>query len=306
MRYINDVTAINQTKPTALTLGKFDGIHKGHRKLLALLDDLARERGLEKAVFTFNISPQARISHKKYRTLLTNEERKNMLEEMGTDILVECRFNDAMRNMEAEDFVRDIIVGAMKAKAVAAGTDFRFGKDRRGNGRMLQEMGKELGFETFIMEKESFEGHEISSTYIREKLEAGEMETVNRLLTYDFFVTGPVLHGAALGRKLGFPTINQIPPDEKLLPPKGVYKSITEIDGGRYESITNIGTKPTVDGSYMGVETYIFDFDENVYDHFAKVYLLEHTRPEMKFSSLEELKGQLRSDTGDRLKEPVE
>ena len=133
MRYINDVTAISQTKATALTLGKFDGIHKGHRKLLALLDDLAMERGLEKAVFTFNISPQARISHKKYRTLLTNEERKNMLEEMGIDILVECRFNDAMRNMEAEDFVRDIIVGAMKAKAVAAGTDFRFGKDRRGN-----------------------------------------------------------------------------------------------------------------------------------------------------------------------------
>ncbi len=305
MRYINDVNAINQEKHTAVTLGKFDGIHKGHRKLLTLLGKLAEEEQLEKAVFTFNISPQARISHRKYRTLLTNEERRAMLEEMGMDLLVECRFNDAMRNMEAENFIRKIIVEGLKAKVVVAGTDFCFGKDRRGNGEMLLKMGKELGFETYILEKETADGHEISSTYIREKLEAGEMDTVNRLLTYDFFVTGPVLHGAALGRKLGFPTINQIPPDEKLLPPKGVYKSRTEIDGHVYESVTNIGTKPTVDGSFMGVETYIFDFDENVYGKEAKVYLLEHTRPEMKFSSLEELTAQLRIDSGDRLKEPV-
>lgn len=199
--------------------------------------------------------------------------------------------------MEPEAFVREILVKRLQAKYLAVGTDFRFGYQRRGDYRLLQQMGKTYGFEVEVVEKACYQGREISSTYIREELEKGNMELVNQLLGYAYSVTGEVLHGRKIGRTLGLPTVNLMPEEQKLLPPNGVYATRTLIAGEVFEGITNIGYKPTVGGeTRKGVETYLFDLDRELYGEELTVRFYGYARPEQKFASLEELKAQIEQD----------
>ena len=274
MNYIKDIDTFQAEKDSVVTLGKFDGVHRGHRKLISRVLEIAEVQGLEPAVFTFDVSPQAAL---------------------GIRLLVECHFS-ALRDMEAEAFVQSVLAGKMRARHFVVGPDFRFGKGRRGTPEFLKDMGKSLGFQVDILEKEMDRGREIASSYIREELLEGRIEKVNELLGYPYFITGEVIHGRHLGHKLGFPTINQVPPEEKILPPRGVYASRIHVEGAVYRGVSNLGCKPTVHGEYEGLETYLFQCDRDLYGKTAKVELLRFLRPERKFPSVEDLKEQLKCD----------
>ena len=199
--------------------------------------------------------------------------------------------------MEPEEFVRGILAEKLHIRKVVVGADFHFGYERKGDVRLLMELQKIYGYEAEIIKKEIYEGREISSTYIRTVLEKGEMELVKELLGYPFFVSGEVLHGRHMGGRLLFPTTNLIPTTKKLLPPDGVYVSRTHLEDGRVQGgMTNIGYKPTVGEKFRGVETYIYDVDEDLYGEDIKVELLHFTRPERKFESLDGLRKQMEKD----------
>lgn len=279
---------------TVITLGKFDGVHRGHQALIERVKSYAAShkslgRSPKTVVFTFMINQY---------TLLTVEERREIIGNMGIDILVECPFVPMIITMEAEDFVRKILVEQMQVCHLVVGEDFRFGYGRRGDVAMLRELGRRYDFTVEVVEKVTDEEGRISSSRVRESLREGDMETVNRLLGYSFFVEGSVIHGRRIGRAIGFPTTNLIPDGSKLLPPNGVYFVRTRIVGKDYNGVTNIGTKPTVDGHFLGVETYLYDCEDgtDLYGKKQRVELLHFSRPEKKFSNIDDLKAQIAMD----------
>ncbi len=297
MRYITDLKALKNLAPSVVTLGKFDGVHRGHQKLIRLVQEIGREKGWKTAAFTFDVSPQVKMGMRRSQMLMTNEERRIQLEKYGLDYLVECPFTDEVKNMEPEDFVKKILVEQMHARAIVVGADFHFGKKRRGDAALLQRMGEELNLEVHIESKEQDGKRDISSSYIREELSLGHMEKVTELLGTPYSVKGEIVHGNHIGHTLGFPTINQIPEPSKLLPPNGVYLSRTLVDGREYDGISNVGTKPTVQGEkIVGIETHLLFFSGDLYGKEARVQLLSFRRPEKKFDSLEDLKAQLDLD----------
>ena len=294
MEYITGRTDFKIEYNTALTLGKFDGIHKGHQKLLSRVRSLGPL--MKSVVFTFDVNPALAVSRKEGTILTTNEERKAVVERFGIDYLYECPFTEEIRNMEASDFVRKI-VSDLNVRFIAVGSDFGFGHNREGDYRLLQNMSGQLGYKVEVVDKERYLGREISSTYIREVIGKGDMETAEKLLGYPYTVKGVVGYGRQLGRTIGIPTTNVIPIKEKLLPPNGVYVSKVTVGGETHMGVTNIGVKPTVgDENEKGAETFIFDFDKDVYGKNITIELHKFIRPEMKFESLEKLKEQMEKD----------
>lgn len=288
MRIIEGTTEFQVQKETAISIGKFDGLHQGHQLLVERIVKKKQE-GLKALIFTFDFGDRP--------VLLLPEERREMLRKWGVDYLLECPFVESISHMEAEEFVRKILVERLHVRYLAVGTDFRFGCQRRGDYRLLQRLSAECGYEVEVVKKACWQGEEISSSRIRQELEQGHMELVNQLLGYAYSVTGEVLHGRKIGRTLGMPTTNIVPSVRKLLPPNGVYATRTVIAGELFEGITNIGYKPTVGAEpRKGVETYLFDLDRNLYGEILTVRFYGYERPERKFDSLEELKKRIGQD----------
>ena len=295
MKYITGTLDFQLNNNSVITLGKFDGLHRGHMKLINRVLELGKD-GLETVVFAFDMSLIGQMAGNGFRTLLTNEERKSTVEATGVNCLIECPFVAAIMNMEPETFVEKVIVEQLRASHVVVGTDFHFGHNRKGNPQMLTEMGKKYNFEVEVLDKVYDDEREISSTYIREEIEKGNIEKANELLGYPYFVMGDIIKGRHLGSKIGMPTINQAPAVSKQLPPFGVYTSVTKVGGVTYKSITDIGVKPTVGSDRVGIETNLFDCDEDLYGLSAQVSLYHFQRPEQKFASVEALKKQLEKD----------
>ena len=293
MKYITGTLDFKLNKRSAITLGKFDGLHRGHMKLLNRILELGSS-GMETVVFAFDMSLNEQASN--FRTLLTNEERKNLVASTGIECLVECPFISEIMNMEPEIFVKEMLVDQLKASHVVVGTDFHFGHKRKGTPQMLVKLGEKYGFKVEVLDKVYDGDREISSTYIREEIEKGNIEKANELLGYPYFVTGEIVRGRHIGSSIGMPTINQTPAPTKQLPPFGVYTSQTEVGGKQYRSITDIGVKPTVGSDKVVVETNLFDCHEDLYGFMAKVELYHFQRPEAKFATLEELKHQIEKD----------
>lgn len=295
MKYIKNTTDFRIEEPTVLSLGKFDGIHRGHELLMEHLSQ-KKEDGLKTVIFTFDIPPKKSVERADAKVLTTNEEKMRMFEGLGIDYLVECPFTQEIRCMEAEDFIEKI-VRQLSVKCVVAGEDFRFGHNRRGNYHLLRRFAGEYGYEVVVVRKIKEDSRDISSTFVREEIAAGNMEKASRLLGYRYFITSVVEHGNQIGRTIGIPTINQIPPEEKLLPPNGVYVTEVFIDDRKYRGITNVGCKPTIRGKNpVGVETHLLDFKEDVYDRLVTVEFLTRVREERKFPSVEALKEQMQND----------
>lgn len=295
MKIINDTLDFSIPEMSAITLGKFDGIHKGHQKLMKMI--LAKkEQGLKSVVFTFGQMPGT-FFYGKGRTILTSKERQLHLERMGIDYMIECPFVPEVIQMEPEKFIEDVLVNQLHVKYIAVGPDFRFGYNRKGSVGVLKKMASVYGYEVEVFDKECLEDKVISSTYVRHMLEIGEMETVQRLLGYPYYVSGTVVHGHAIGRKIGIPTINLIPDDDKMLPPNGVYLTKTVWEENQIFGITNVGCKPTISGEEAkGIETHLYDFDGDLYDKELTVEFYAYHRPERRFESLEDLKSQLARD----------
>ena len=287
MEYLRIENGFPRISHSAVTLGKFDGIHRGHQKLVEKIIEQKQE-GAQAVVLALGTAS---------RTILTKEERCRILEEMGVDILLECPLTEKIRHMKAENFIKEILIGDMQVSYVAVGEDFRFGYERIGSPAMLKEFGKKYGFHTEVLPKEMDGRRKISSTFVREELNRGNMEKFHYLMGTDFSVEGIVEHGRGMGHKYLLPTTNLIPPVEKLMPPNGVYITVSHFKDKSYQGITNVGHKPTVGGEkFIGVETYLFDCNEDLYGEYCKVDFKKFLRPEQKFSSLEALKAQLERD----------
>ena len=295
MIYTTQVPHLDQSIRSCITLGKFDGLHRGHQKLIERIKEQRKEKG-KAVVFTFDVSPRSYILHTPPKYLLTYEERRELAENLGVDILAECPFTEELMHMEPEAFVKEYLVDRLHGEYLAVGPDFRFGYQRKGTPQLLKELGEKYGFSTEILEKEKYEGRDISSTYVREELDQGHIEKVNQLLGYPYFTKGEIVHGRQLGRTIGIPTANLIPPSEKKLPPNGVYITASIIQGRTYQGITNVGYKPTVKENFLGVETYLFSCNADLYGQEAEVKFYRYLRPEVKFASLEELKNQMMKD----------
>ena len=283
-------------RETAVAIGKFDGVHQGHRRLLDEIIEL-KKRGLCACVFTFDPAPSVFFGGDPH-VLNTNEEKHVIFERMGVDILVEFPMNSETAATPPDKFITEYLVNQMNMKFIAAGTDISFGDKGLGNAELLKQMSAEYGYEVELIDKvHASDGEEISSSLVRRYVEKGDMERVEELLGAAYSVSGKIVHGNQIGRTIGFPTINIYPDENKLLPPYGVYTSRTVINGKDYFSVSNVGCKPTIGGETRpSVETYIYDFDNDVYDKDAVVYLEKFKRPERRFNGLDELTAQLQKD----------
>lgn len=285
-------------EPTVVTIGKFDGRHKGHQKLLRELLRQREQKGLKAAVFTFAMAPSGVVSGKRQTVITTNQERRSNMAKMGMDYLVEYPFNQEVAHMTPEAFVSEVLVRQMGARAVIAGPDCSFGYKGAGDAALLRKLSVKYGFEAVIIEKEKDEQRDISSTYVREELDRGNIEKANALLGEPYTIHGTVVHGNHIGGSLlGFPTANILPPPEKHLPCFGVYVSRVLVDGRSYGGVSNIGRKPTIQGENpVGVETFILGLNEDLYGKEIEVQLLNFERPEQRFENLEELRARIEQD----------
>lgn len=283
-------------KASAVCLGKFDGIHRGHRLLIEEIQKY-KKQNLQAVVFTFALHPYTLFSKGEAKLIDTTEEKIEKLEKLGVDILVSYPFTRETAAMEPEDFIKEVLVKKLGAKVVVVGKDFHFGYQRKGNVTLLRKYAAEYGYKVVSLEKIQEDNHVISSTRVRHEIKSGNMKKVTRLLGEPYSIMGEVIHGKQLGRTIGMPTINQEVEDAKIIPPKGVYVSKVFLPEGEYRGVTNIGNKPTVSGEHkLGVETHIIGYNGDLYGKMVKVSLYEFVRNEQKFSSLEELKAQMHRD----------
>lgn len=269
---------------SVVSLGKFDGIHRGHR---LLLERILKEEGIS-TVFTFGGMQGEQI--------YTEEEKRLLLEQMGIQREVIFPFTEENKKMSPEQFVNEILWDKMDARFICVGEDFRFGSKRAGDVRFLRKACEEHGCRLQVYPKLEDEQGIISSTRIRELIREGDMKQAAKLLGEPWFFLGEVQHGRALGRDMGMPTANIVPQEGKILPPYGVYTAKVIVHGKPYYGVTNVGKKPTVGGSVVGLETCIFDFDQDIYGEQIIVQLLQFQRSERKFDSLEALQTQMQAD----------
>lgn len=296
MQIITNLDEMKLSSASAVAIGKFDGIHLGHRQLLGEII-AKKSEGMKAVVFTFNPSPSALFSKVQEKELTSLDEKRKVFEHLGVDILVEFPLTFETAATPKEAFVKNILVEKLNAKYIAAGTDLSFGKNGEGDSAFLLEESKRYGFLVEIIDKISYKGEIISSTLVRRAISEGDVKKAHFMLGNPYFIQGVVQKGNQIGRTIGFPTVNILPGDEKLLPPNGVYKTEVIVDDRIFEAITNVGCKPTVtDNGQVFIESYLYNFRENIYGKTIEVHFLEYMRKEKKFDSIDALKEQLQKD----------
>lgn len=283
-----------------LTIGNFDGVHRGHRALLARLTGLAQQAGLPAAVMTFEPNPREFFAPQSAPARLASlREKLQLLAECGVDQAYVCAFNQRFAALTADAFVERIVRG-LGVRHLMIGDDFRFGKGRTGDFALLQQAGKEHGFGVEAMETLVHEGERVSSSAVREALDAGDLEHAERLLGRPYCISGRVIHGQKLGRKLGYATAN-IQLKRLKAPLSGIFVVTVDGIGARqYEGVASLGVRPTVSASGKPtLEVYIFDFEGDLYRAHLRVNFLHKLRDEAKFDSLDALQAQIARDVAD-------
>lgn len=304
MQCINRIEDYRERKPSVITLGKFDGFHRGHQKLLqevkACVEEADRRRNEWcSIVFAFDMSVYRKEHNMSLGQIMLKEEQDLFLNH-EVDYLIHCPFDEEIRCVTAEAFIKEILVEKFRAKCIVVGSDFHFGYKAKGTVDMLRTYAEQFDYQVIEIEKETYGDQEISSSLIKTCIRNGEMENANAMLGYAYSVRGEVIHGKKLGRKLGFPTMNVRVNLEKILPPYGVYSVRVEIAGEFHSGIANIGEKPTVEvHGIPQVETYVFDYEGDAYGEEIVVKFLRFQRPETKFESVEALKQQVDGDIRD-------
>ncbi|MCM1091873.1 MAG: bifunctional riboflavin kinase/FAD synthetase [Butyrivibrio sp.] len=296
MEIIQGTTDFQLYMESAVAIGKFDGVHIGHRRLLEEIIE-QKKNGLQACVFTFDPAPAVLFGLSDGKELTEKPMKREIFALMGVDVLIEFPLTLETAAIAPEVFVSEILADRLQARFIAAGADISFGAGGAGNMELLRELSGGLGFEVKLVEKVCVDGVEVSSSYIRRQVEQGNMELAERLLGAPYAVAGTVVHGNRVGRTLGFPTVNLLPKANKLLPPNGVYYSKVYYGGSKYPAISNVGCKPTVTAEgTVGVESYLYDFDREIYGQEIVVELLSFRRPEQRFADEEALKRQLQAD----------
>ena len=298
MKVFNSIKSFKCDKKTIATIGTFDGVHLGHRKILDKLTKAAQGTNYESLLLTFFPHPRMVVQPEEKISLLnTIDEKKQLLEETGLDNLIIHPFDKEFSTLSAEEFVKNVLVDSFNIQKIIIGYDHRFGRNRSADINDLINFGEKYNFEVEQIQAEEIDDVSISSTKIRAALEDGNIELANNYLGYNYLLTGKVIEGKKLGRTIGYPTANiEIPESYKLIPKIGVYAVTTIIGEKRYSGMMNIGFNPTVEGTKLSVEVNIFDFVKDIYGDILQVEILHRIRDEKKFNSLQDLKNQLAQD----------
>lgn len=295
---VHSIAKYDKVYPTAITIGTFDGVHIGHRKILERLVNNAKTLGLKSAVLTFFPHPRMVLQQDVSLQLLnTLGEKMRIMKDLGLDYLIVHPFTKEFSRLSATEFVEDILVGDLRMKKIIIGYDHRFGRNRNADINDLKAFGNTMDFEVEEISAQEIDDVSVSSTKIRRALEEGDIQTANAYLGYRYMLSGTIVKGKGLGKKLDFPTANlSIPETYKLIPKDGVYVVGSVINGTTVYGMMNIGFNPTFEGKIRTIETNFFDFDQDIYGQNLQIDIIDRIRDEYKFGSVEELKAQLRKD----------
>ncbi|MDB0440720.1 bifunctional riboflavin kinase/FAD synthetase [Clostridioides difficile] len=297
MVIIKSIAEIANIKESVITIGNFDGIHKGHQVLIKKAVEYAKKENIQSIVFTFANHPVNYFRPNSTKNIISNEDKIKLLEELGIDIVVIIPFDEYMTKIPAKDFVEEILVKKLKAKKIVIGHDFTFARAKEGNVNLLKSLEDEFGFEVEIIKPIKINDVRVSSTYIRSLVSQGDMTNVKEYLGRNYRLEGCVIHSKHLGRTMGFPTANIDLKNNMLVPKRGIYASIVHIGDEVYFGATNVGYNPTVNGKSLSIETNILEFNRDIYGKNIIVEFLERIRDERKFNSIDDLKNQLSNDT---------
>ena len=298
MKIYDDVNKIPAFKNAVLTIGTFDGVHKGHQKIIAQLKEEAKKNDGETVIITFYPHPRQVIKTDCKVELLNDfTEKAALLNDLGIDNLVCINFNDVFAELSAEKYIQDFLFKTFHPAKVVIGYDHRFGKGRTGDFGLLKKYGQDLGFEVVETPAQIQNMITISSTKIRKALSEGNVPVANNLLGYQYTLSGTVTKGNKLGRTIGFPTANIVlNSSDKLIPLNGVYAVQVTVNQSKFNGMMNIGFRPTVNGKTRTIEVNILDFDGDIYHQIIKVELIDYIRAEVKFNGIDALKEQLKID----------
>jgi riboflavin kinase/FMN adenylyltransferase len=298
MREHTSVSSYPAYQPCVVTIGTFDGVHIGHKAILERVVAAAKKEGLQSVLLTFFPHPRMVLQKESNIKLLnTISEKKELLEQIGLNHLIVHPFTQEFSRLTAVEFVRDILVGAVKAKKVVIGYDHRFGRNRTASIEDLREFGRTYNFDVVEISAQEISEVTVSSTKIRKALEEGDIVTANKFLGYPYMLSGHVVPGKQIGRTIAYPTANlAIKEKYKLIPANGVYIVFSEIHGKVVYGITSIGTNPTVGGEVRTIETYFLDFNGDLYDQKLRIEFIAKIREEETFDNVNELQGAIQKD----------
>ena len=298
MKRVNGINNFLIHSPTILTLGTFDGVHKGHQKILKKLNSEANKAKLKSIVLTFFPHPRIVLNPRSNLKLInTIKERSELLEKSGIDFLITHPFDKTFSELSPEKFVKNILVDKLKIKKILIGYDHKFGKNRTAGIEDLKKFGLKYDFDVIEISAKEQNKVTISSTKIRKSIENGDFNKVKSFLGYHFNIEGLVIKGNAIGRTIGFPTANlDISEDYKLIPKRGVYLIFSLIENKKVFGMMNIGIKPTLNNDRETIEVNFFDWEKDLYNKQVKVYVLNFIRDEKKFTSLIKLEEQIKLD----------
>jgi riboflavin kinase/FMN adenylyltransferase len=305
MRIYHNINDFEPIKNAVVTIGTFDGVHIGHRKIIAKLQELAKEINGETVILTFFPHPRMILNpeDQDLKLITTIDEKAELLEGLGIDHLIVTPFSRDFSNLSALEYIHDILVARIGVKKIVIGYDHRFGKDRKGGLEDLQRLSKEFEYDVIEIPEQDINDVAVSSTKIRAALLNDEVDLANQYLGYSFFITGRVIRGDQIGRQIGYPTANILVGESyKLIPADGIFAVTVNVGEDTYTGMAYIGHRPTVNGMSRNIEVNIFDFDKDIYDQNIRLNFHHFVRSDIKFSSLDELKSQLAQDRVDVLK----
>lgn len=304
MKLHNSTDNLPVFKNAVVTIGTFDGVHCGHQQIIKTLRDTAAAAGGETVIITFHPHPRKVVSSvvTGIRLITTLQERIDLIAKAGIDHLVVVPFTDYFANQAAEEYIRDFLVAKFHPHTIIIGYDHRFGKERSGNYKLLEEKAAEFHYRLMEIPEHLLDAVKVSSTNIRNAIIQGNIDEANKLLGYPFFFEGEVVHGDKIGRTLGYPTANLKSVDEeKIVLGDGIYAVTADVEGKNYKGMMSIGFRPTINGKRRVVEVNLFDFSKEIYGQVIRVHVVKYLRSEVRFNGLEELKEQLHKDKEDSL-----
>lgn len=298
MKIVRKIEEIQiEEQKTGVALGTFDGLHIGHQHVIKTLVEKCKKNNLRSVVYTFSNHPREFTKKDDLpNRILTLDEKIKHFEELGIDELILVEFDSYQMNIEAHDFIVDFLLKKLQMKFLVVGFNFRFGKGAEGDISVLKSYSEKYDFGMSIIEGVTIDDTVVSSTVIRKLLKQGDVEQTSKLLGRNYSVSGKVIKGKQIGSKLGFPTANLHVTPNMMLLKSGVYVSQTHVNGQVFRSVTNVGFNPTFNQNQFNLETFIFNFDEDIYHKYIVVDILKRIREEVKYTSLESLKKQIDED----------
>jgi len=295
MKLYRDLEKFNTTTDTVITIGNFDGVHIGHQKIIGKVVELSNKYNFEPVLFTFNNHPMSHFGAD-IELIMPESKKIELIFDKGIKHLISIDFTDEFASMPAELFVREILVKKLKGRYIVVGYDYRFGKKRQGDFNLLNMLSSKYGYNAIKIDKVEIDNMTVSSTNIRRLIKEGNIELANKMLGREFEMEGVVTDGDNLGKLIGYPTAN-INHNNYIIPKYGVYITKTFIEQQEYPSLTNVGIRPTiVDKNELRIETYILNFDKDIYGKNVKISFLKYLREEMKFDSFNQLKMKIDED----------